>query len=162
MAMLGSWSWPSGDRLYGLCVWLGVLPGRWDAGTGLRLLPGRRDAGIGLRLHVCRYDPWLEFDCGTVRAGHRVGQRARTLLRARYRLGGGHRPRHRARSLLVPRGSLANTPGGSFDRSFTNLNGETIKNGSDFAINGGTGASYWLANGTQIHHTNTVSFPPAS
>ena len=62
----------------------------------------------------------------------------------------------------VPRGSLATTPGGSFDRSFTNLNGETIKIGGDYAINGGTGGgeSYWLANGTQIHAVNTVSFPP--
>jgi uncharacterized surface protein with fasciclin (FAS1) repeats len=62
----------------------------------------------------------------------------------------------------VPRGSLATTPGGSFDRSFTNLNGETIKIGGDYAINGGTGGgeSYWLANGTQIHTVNTVTFPP--
>ena len=64
----------------------------------------------------------------------------------------------------VPRGSLAKTPGGQFDRTFTNLNGETIKIGGDFAINGGCGGggSYWLANGTQIHPVNTVSFPPAS
>jgi uncharacterized surface protein with fasciclin (FAS1) repeats len=64
----------------------------------------------------------------------------------------------------VPRGGLATTPGGSFDRTFTNLKGETIKIGNDFAINGGTGggASYWLANGTQIHPVDTVSFPPAS
>jgi uncharacterized surface protein with fasciclin (FAS1) repeats len=64
----------------------------------------------------------------------------------------------------VPRGSLAKTPGGSFDRSFKNLNGETIKIGGDYAINGGTGGgeSYWLANGTQIHTVNTVTFPPTS
>ena len=64
----------------------------------------------------------------------------------------------------VPRGGLATTPGGSFDRTFTNLKGETIKIGNDFAINGGTGggASYWLANGTQIHPVDSVSFPPAS
>jgi uncharacterized surface protein with fasciclin (FAS1) repeats len=64
----------------------------------------------------------------------------------------------------VPRGSLATTPGGSLDRTFKNLNGETIKIGSDFGINGGSGGgeSYWLANGTQIHPVNDVSFPPAS
>lgn len=64
----------------------------------------------------------------------------------------------------VPRGSLAKTPGGSFDRSFKNLNGETIKISGDYAINGGSGGgeSYWLANGTQIHSMNTVSFPPTS
>lgn len=61
----------------------------------------------------------------------------------------------------VPRGSLAKTPGGSFDRSFKNLNGETIKISGDYAINGGAGGgeSYWLANGTQIHGVDTVSFP---
>ena len=53
-------------------------------------------------------------------------------------------------------------PGGSFDRTFKNLSGETIKIGGDYAINGGAGGeSYWLANGTQIHAVNTVSFPPA-
>jgi uncharacterized surface protein with fasciclin (FAS1) repeats len=64
----------------------------------------------------------------------------------------------------VPRGSLATTPGGSFDRTFKNLNGETIKISGDFAINGGSGGghSYWLANGTQVHGVDTVSFPPTS
>jgi uncharacterized surface protein with fasciclin (FAS1) repeats len=64
----------------------------------------------------------------------------------------------------VPRGSLAATPGDPFGRSFKNLNGETIKISGDFAINGGTGGghSYWLANGTQIHSVNDVSFPPSS
>jgi len=58
-------------------------------------------------------------------------------------------------------GSLAKTPGGSFDRSFKNLNGETIRISGDYAINGGAGGgeSYWLANGTQIHGVDTVSFP---
>ena len=64
----------------------------------------------------------------------------------------------------VPWGSLAPTPGGTRDRTFKNLNGETIKISGDTAINGGPGGghSYWLANGTQIHPVNDVSFPPAS
>jgi uncharacterized surface protein with fasciclin (FAS1) repeats len=64
----------------------------------------------------------------------------------------------------VPRGSLAKTPGGSFDRSSTNLNGETIKISGDFAINGGGGGghSYWLANGTQVHPVDTATFPPTT
>jgi uncharacterized surface protein with fasciclin (FAS1) repeats len=63
----------------------------------------------------------------------------------------------------VPRGSLAPTPGSRFDRGFKNLNGETIRISGDYAINGGPGGgeSYWLANGTQVHPVNDVSFPPA-
>jgi uncharacterized surface protein with fasciclin (FAS1) repeats len=63
----------------------------------------------------------------------------------------------------VPRGSLATTPGGTFDRTFTNLMGDTIKIGNDFSVNGaGSGySSTWLANGTQIHPVGTVIFPPA-
>jgi hypothetical protein len=64
----------------------------------------------------------------------------------------------------VPRGSLATTPGGRFDRKFKDLNGETIKISGDYTINGGPGGgeTYWLANGTQIHPVKDVSFPPAS
>jgi uncharacterized surface protein with fasciclin (FAS1) repeats len=63
----------------------------------------------------------------------------------------------------VPRGSLATTPGGTFDRTFTNLLGDTIKIGNDFSVNGaGSGfSSTWLANGTQIHPVGTVTIPPA-
>ena len=64
----------------------------------------------------------------------------------------------------VPRGSLAKTPGGPFDRTFTTLSGDTIIIGADYTVNGGGGGggSYWLANGTQIHPVDTVTFPPAS
>jgi uncharacterized surface protein with fasciclin (FAS1) repeats len=64
----------------------------------------------------------------------------------------------------VPRGSLAKTPGGTFDRTFTNLNGDKIKIGNNFTVNGGGGGggSYWLANGTQVHPVDTLTFPPAS
>jgi uncharacterized surface protein with fasciclin (FAS1) repeats len=64
----------------------------------------------------------------------------------------------------VPRGSRAKTPGGSFGRSFKNLNGETITISGDYAINGGPGggSSYWLANGTQIHPVDTVAFPTSA
>jgi uncharacterized surface protein with fasciclin (FAS1) repeats len=64
----------------------------------------------------------------------------------------------------VPRGSLAKTPGGTFDRTFTNLNGDTIKIGNDFTVNGAAvgGGSSWLASGTQVHPVDTVTFPPAS
>ena len=64
----------------------------------------------------------------------------------------------------VPRGSLAKTPGGTFDRTFTTLSGDTIMIGADYTVNGGGGGggSYWLANGTQVHPVDTVTFPPAS
>ncbi len=67
----------------------------------------------------------------------------------------------------VPRGSLTTGPGVTpccaFDRTFTNLLGDTIKIGNDFSINGAGGgfSSTWLANGTQIHPVATVTFPPA-
>jgi uncharacterized surface protein with fasciclin (FAS1) repeats len=67
----------------------------------------------------------------------------------------------------VPRGSLTTAPGVTpccaFDRTFTNLLGDTIKIGNDFSVNGaGSGfSSTWLANGTQIHPVGTVNFPPA-
>jgi len=67
----------------------------------------------------------------------------------------------------VPRGSLTTTSGltpcCAFDRSFTNLLGDTIHIGNDFSVNGVGGGfgSAWLANGTQIHPVGTVIFPPA-
>ena len=67
----------------------------------------------------------------------------------------------------VPRGSLTTTQGVTpccaFDRSFTNLLGDTIKIGTDFSVNGVGGgfSSTWLANGTQIHPVGTVFLPPA-
>jgi uncharacterized surface protein with fasciclin (FAS1) repeats len=66
----------------------------------------------------------------------------------------------------VPRGSLETTPGccrPAFARTFTNLRGDTINVGNDFAINdrGGGYLSTWLTNGTQIHPVDTIDFPPA-
>jgi uncharacterized surface protein with fasciclin (FAS1) repeats len=64
----------------------------------------------------------------------------------------------------VPRGSLAATPGGSFDRTFTNLNGDPITISGDYNINGtspGDYASVWTANGSQLHAVDALTFAPA-
>lgn len=66
----------------------------------------------------------------------------------------------------VPPGSLTPTPETccGFDRTFTNLLGDTIHVGPDFTINGGSSHGYssvWLTNGTQVHPVGTVSFPIA-
>ena len=53
----------------------------------------------------------------------------------------------------VPRGSLAPTPGGRFDRSFKNLNGETIRISGDYAINGGPGGGERI--GSPTAHKST-------
>ena len=62
----------------------------------------------------------------------------------------------------VPRGSLAETPGGEFNRRFTNLLGDPIEIGQDFLINGTDVDGFdsiWLANGTQIHPVQAVTLP---
>ena len=62
----------------------------------------------------------------------------------------------------VPRGSLAQTPGGPFNRRFTNLLGDPIVIGGDFLINGTNVSGFdstWLANGTQIHPVQAVTLP---
>jgi hypothetical protein len=65
----------------------------------------------------------------------------------------------------VPRGSLAKTPGGTFDRTFTNLTGDTIAVGADFTVNGasvGDSTSVYAANGSQFHAVDALTFAPAS
>jgi uncharacterized surface protein with fasciclin (FAS1) repeats len=62
----------------------------------------------------------------------------------------------------VPRGSLAQTPGGLFNRRFTNLLGDPIAIGNDYKINGTSIVGFdsvWLANGTQIHAVQVVTLP---
>jgi uncharacterized surface protein with fasciclin (FAS1) repeats len=62
----------------------------------------------------------------------------------------------------VPRGGLAKTPGGAFDRAFTNLRGGTIAITGDYAVNStavGDYASSWVANGSQVHPVDLVSIP---
>jgi uncharacterized surface protein with fasciclin (FAS1) repeats len=62
----------------------------------------------------------------------------------------------------VPRGSLGQTPGAPFDRTFTNLLGEQITIESGFTVNGteiGDFDSYFVANGTQIHPSAKVLVP---
>ena len=62
----------------------------------------------------------------------------------------------------VPRGSLAETPGGPLDRTFTNLLGEQMKIGNgfnEFTVNGrnvGDFGSYFFADGSQVHPISTV------
>ena len=65
----------------------------------------------------------------------------------------------------VPRGSQAETPGGPFNRTFTNLLGETIKisNAGGYTINGkyeGDADSVFVANGTQVRPLSNVFLPP--
>ena len=63
----------------------------------------------------------------------------------------------------VPRGSLAETPGGPFNRTFTNLLGTMIEIGDGFTINGtyeGDTDSVFVANGTQVHPIMNVVLPP--
>jgi uncharacterized surface protein with fasciclin (FAS1) repeats len=62
----------------------------------------------------------------------------------------------------IPRGSLAKTPGGSFDRTLTNLLGTPLTIGDGFSVNGTSVGDYWstfVANGTQVHPITTVLLP---
>jgi hypothetical protein len=64
----------------------------------------------------------------------------------------------------VPIGSLAKTPGGTFDRSFTNLLGVTFTVTDGYAVNGNSISSfhsYFVANGTQIRPFSKVLLPSA-
>lgn len=63
----------------------------------------------------------------------------------------------------VPRGSQTKTPGGQpFDRTFTNLLGETITIGDGYTVNGTVEdtAFIYVANGTQIHPIRHLLLPP--
>jgi TRAP-type C4-dicarboxylate transport system substrate-binding protein len=65
----------------------------------------------------------------------------------------------------VPKGTLATTPGGSFDRSFTNLLGGTTHIGDGYTVNGlnvGDIGSTFTANGTQVHPITKVLLPPTT
>jgi uncharacterized surface protein with fasciclin (FAS1) repeats len=62
----------------------------------------------------------------------------------------------------VPRGNLAKTPGGSFNRTFTNMLGKQIAIGSGYTVNGinvGDIDSVFTANGTQVHPITSVLLP---
>jgi uncharacterized surface protein with fasciclin (FAS1) repeats len=62
----------------------------------------------------------------------------------------------------VPRGSLAKTPGGGFDRTFTNMLGTQIVIGGEYSVNGtnvGGMDSIFIANGTQVHPITNVLLP---
>jgi uncharacterized surface protein with fasciclin (FAS1) repeats len=62
----------------------------------------------------------------------------------------------------VPKGSLAKTPGGPFDRTFTNLLGAKLAIGDGFIVNGqevSDGDSAFVANGTQVHPLLRVLLP---
>lgn len=62
----------------------------------------------------------------------------------------------------VPRGSLSKTPGGPFNRTFTNLLGNPITIGDGYAVNGadiGGCDSFFIANGTQFHAVSKVFIP---
>jgi hypothetical protein len=62
----------------------------------------------------------------------------------------------------IPRGSLAKTPGGSFDRTLTNLLGTPLTIGDGFSVNGIGVGDFWstfVANGTQVHPITTVLLP---
>lgn len=62
----------------------------------------------------------------------------------------------------VPKGSLAETPGGPFDRTFTNLLGGQITIGDGYTVNGknvGDFDSYFFADGSQVHPISTVLLP---
>jgi uncharacterized surface protein with fasciclin (FAS1) repeats len=67
----------------------------------------------------------------------------------------------------VPKGSLVQAPGGSINRSFTNLQGTKIvlrNDGNGITVNGadvGDLPSTFVANGTQIHPITTVLLPAA-
>jgi TRAP-type transport system periplasmic protein len=65
----------------------------------------------------------------------------------------------------VPKGTLATTPGGSFDRSFTNLLGGTTHIGDGYTVNGlnvGDIGSTFTTNGTQVHPITKVLLPPTT
>jgi uncharacterized surface protein with fasciclin (FAS1) repeats len=62
----------------------------------------------------------------------------------------------------IPRGSLAKTPGGPFDRTLTNMLGAKLAIGDGFSVNGtgiGDFSSTFVANGTQVHPITTVLLP---
>ena len=62
----------------------------------------------------------------------------------------------------VPRGSLAKTPGGDFDRTFTNMLGAQITIGFAYSVNGidvGGMDSIFIADGTQVHPITKVLLP---
>jgi len=62
----------------------------------------------------------------------------------------------------VPRGSLAKTPGGGFNRTFTNILGAQITIGEGYTVNGinvGDIDSTFIANGTQVHPITKVLLP---
>ncbi len=62
----------------------------------------------------------------------------------------------------VPKGALATTPGGPFDRSFTNLLGGTTHIGDGYTVNGlnvGDTSSTFTVNGTQVHPITKVLLP---
>jgi len=62
----------------------------------------------------------------------------------------------------VPRGSLAKTPGGDFDRTFMNMLGAQITIGFAYSVNGidvGGMDSIFIANGTQVHPITKVLLP---
>lgn len=62
----------------------------------------------------------------------------------------------------VPRGSLATTPGGYFDRTFTNMLGAQITIGFAYSVNGidvGGMDSIFIANGTQVHPITKALLP---
>ena len=62
----------------------------------------------------------------------------------------------------VPRGSLAKTPGGEFERTFTNMLGAQITIGFAYSVNGidvGGMDSIFIANGTQVHPITKVLLP---
>ena len=64
----------------------------------------------------------------------------------------------------VPKGALATTPGGPFDRSFTNLLGGTTTIGDGYTVNGlnvGDIGSTFTVNGTQVHPITKVLLPPS-
>ncbi len=62
----------------------------------------------------------------------------------------------------VPKGALATTPGDPFERSFTNLLGETTTIGDGYTVNGlnvGDIGSIFTVNGTQVHPITKVLLP---
>ena len=62
----------------------------------------------------------------------------------------------------VPRGSLAKTPGGVYDRTLTNLLGAKLTIGDGYTVNGaniGDFYAYFVANGSQVKVINTVLLP---
>ncbi len=63
----------------------------------------------------------------------------------------------------VPRGALAKTPGGAFERTLTNLLGAPLTVGDGFSVNGVSvgGNSVFLADGSQVHPIGQMLLPPS-